>query len=133
MQVPREENADDDCLAKAASVEGMILDGGMLSFVQYAFATDRIEVQEIPLRDDWMVPIVSYLKEGRLPDDHVSARKLKIRASRFVLIGDILYKRSFTLPNLRCLARDEANYVKELHEGICGNYAEAHSFIQKLM
>ena len=91
-------------------------------------------MQVIPPRDDWMVPIISYLEKGRLPDDHVSARKLKIWAPRFILIGDILYKRTFTLPYLRGLAPDEANYViREVHEGICGNHTSAHSLIQKLM
>ena len=81
-----------------------------------------------------MVPILSYLKEGQLPDDHLSARKLKIWESCFILIGDILYKRSFTLPYLRCLASDEANYVmREVHKGICGNHAGACSLIQKLI
>ena len=134
MQAPREENADANHLARATSAEGMILDRRVLSFVQYVLATDQIEVQVIPPGDGWMVPIISYLKEGWLPDDHVSARKLKIRASCFILIGDILYKRSFTHPYLRCLALDEANYVMiEVHKGICGNHAGAHSLVQKLI
>ena len=33
VQIPREENANADRLAKAASAEGMILDEGVLSFV----------------------------------------------------------------------------------------------------
>ena len=64
MQVPREENADANRLAKATSTEGMILDRRVLSFVQYVLATDQIEVQVIPPGDGWMVPIISYLKEG---------------------------------------------------------------------
>ena len=40
MQVPREEIADADRLAKATSAEGMILDGRVISFIQYAPATD---------------------------------------------------------------------------------------------
>ena len=121
---------DANHLAKAVSAKGMILDGKVLSFVQYVPAMDRIEVQVIPPGDGWMVPIISYLKEGRLLDDHVSARKLKIWASYFILIGDILYKRSFTHPYLRCLAPDEANYIMiEVHEGICGNHAGAHSLV----
>ena len=134
VQVPREENANANRLAKIASAEGMILDERVLYFIQYAPTTDHIEVKVIPLGDERMVLIISYLKEGQLPDDHVSARKLKIRASRFVLIGDKLYKRSFTLLYLSCLAPDEANYVmREVHEGICGNHARACSLTQKLM
>lgn len=42
VKVPREENADTDHLAKATSVEGMILDERVLFFIQYAPTTDRI-------------------------------------------------------------------------------------------
>ena len=62
VQVLREENADADRLAKVATAEGMILDERVLFFVQYAPTTDHIEVQVIPLGDDWMVLIISYLK-----------------------------------------------------------------------
>lgn len=52
VQVPREENVNTDHLAKVVSAEGMILDGRVLSFVQYALATNQIEVQAVPPRDN---------------------------------------------------------------------------------
>ena len=64
MQVPREKNVDANRLANAVLAEGMILDGNVLSFVQYVPTMDRIEVQVIPPGDGWMVLIISYLKEG---------------------------------------------------------------------
>ena len=69
-----------------------------------------------------------------LPNGKDAARKLKVQASLFVLIKDILYKKGFSHPYLRCLGPEEANYVmREVHEGICGNHSGARSLVQKLI
>ena len=63
-----------------------------------------------------------------------SARKLKVKASRFVLIKDVLYKRDFSHPYLRCLVPEEAEYVmREVHEGIYGNHSRVRSLVHKLI
>ena len=81
-----------------------------------------------------MTPITKFLEEGTLPTVLVEARKLKVRAARFVLIQGILYKRGFSLPHLRCLDKPEAEYVmREVHEGICGNHSGARSLVHKLV
>ena len=78
--------------------------------------------------------MISYLKNGMLSDEKDTARKLKVRASRFVLIKDVLYKRGFSRPYFRCLVPEEAEYVmKEVHEGICGNHSGARSLVHKLI
>ena len=72
---------------------------------------------------NWTTPLISYLKAEVLPDEKGAARKLKVQASRFVLIKDVLYKRGFSRSYLRCLCQKEADYVmREVHEGICGNH-----------
>ena len=38
-----------------------------------------------------MTLIVDYLKEGWLLKDKAEARKIQIRAARFVIINDVLY------------------------------------------
>ena len=53
--------------------------------------------------------MVSYLKNDILLDRQKAARKLKVQAARFVLMKDVLYKRDFSRPYLRCLGPDEAN------------------------
>ena len=59
---------------------------------------------------------------------------MKVHATRFVLIKDTLYKRGFSRPYLRCLTTEEADYViKEVHEGICGNYSGSRLLVHKLM
>ena len=65
-----------------------------------------------------MTPIISYLKDGRLPEGKDKARKLRVRSTRYVLMDEVLYKRGFSQPYLRCLAPNEANYVlREVHSG----------------
>ena len=68
------------------------------------------------------------------PDEKEAARKLKVQAVRFVLIKDVLYKRGFSRPYLRCLGTEEADYVmREVHEGICGNHSGSRSLVHKLV
>ena len=81
-----------------------------------------------------MTPITFYLKDGILLDDKEAARKLKVQATRFILIKDVLYKKGFSRPYLRCLIPEEADYVmREVHEGICGNHFESWSLVHKLI
>ena len=49
-----------------------------------------------------MTPIIRYLKEGWLPEDKAEARKIQTKAARFVIIDDMLYRRGYSLPYLRC-------------------------------
>ena len=112
----------------------MIAYGNVLSFVQLSSLIYSDDVQEIGSEINWTTPIASYLKNGVLPDEKEAARKLKVRASRFVLIKDVLYKRSFSRPYLRCLGNEEADYVmREIQEGICGNHSESRSLVYKLV
>ena len=81
-----------------------------------------------------MTPIVIYLKDGRLLEDKDKARKLRIRATKYVLIDKMLYKRGFSQPFLRCLTPDESNYVlREIYEGACGNHSGARALVHKVV
>ena len=81
-----------------------------------------------------MTPIILYLKNRRLPRAKDKARKLRVRAARYVLLDEVLYKRGFSQPYLRCLAPDETNYVlREVHEGAYGNHSGARSLIHKVV
>ena len=91
--IPREENIEANALAKAASV-GEAMDE--FDKVQYMPSIDLPEVQQIGGEENWMTPIVVYLKDGRLLEDKDEARKLRIRATKYVLIDEVLYKRGFS-------------------------------------
>jgi len=103
IQIPREENKHADCLAKVASAEHMIIPNQVLSFIQNSPLIESISVQEIGSENDWMTPITFYLKDSVLPDGREAARRLTVQATQFVLIKDVLYKRGFSRPYLRCL------------------------------
>ena len=134
VQILREENEQADLLAKATSAKHVVIPDKVLSFIQLTPLIDVINVQEIGSKSDWTTPVVSYLKDGVLPDNKEAARKLKVQAARFVLIKDVLYKRGFSLPYLRCLSPEEVDYVmREVHEGICGNHLGSRSLVHKLI
>ena len=121
VQVLREENMEADTLAKEASVSELTdeFDG-----VQYMPSIDLPEMQQIRGEENWMTSIIGYLKEGKLPQRRDEARKLRIKLAKYILMDEVLYKRGFSQPYLRCLAPDEANYVlREVHEGVCGMYS----------
>ena len=102
--------------------------------VQYMPSIDLLEVQQIKGEENWMTPIVVYLKDGRLPEDKDEARKLKISAAKYVLIDEVLYKQGFSQPYLRCLAPNKSNYLlKEVHEGACENHLGARALVHKVV
>ena len=135
VQIPREENKCADRLAKTASTEFMNASEQVLSFVQtFSLIDDGKQIQEIDVEENWTAPLIAYLQSGTLLDEKDAARKLKVRASRFVLIRDVLYKKCFSRPYLRCLSQNEADYVmREVHEGIYGNHSGVWSLVHKLI
>ena len=69
------------------------------------------------------------LSEGwTLPIDRAEAQKLQHMAIRYIHIGDLLYKKSYSKlhpdPYLRCLGPDEARRTMEIHDGECGTMLE---------
>ena len=102
--------------------------------VQYMPSIDLLEVQQIKGEENWMTLIVVYLKDGRLLEDKDEARKLKIKAAKYVLIDEVLYKQGFSQPYLRCLASDKSNYLlREVHEGACENHSGARALVHKVI
>ena len=93
VQIPKEENVEADVLAKEASaIEPM----DKFDEVQYVPSIDLSKMQQIEDRENWMTPIVSYLKDGKLPEGKDEAKKLRVRAARYVLMDEVLYKRGFS-------------------------------------
>ncbi|XP_075651592.1 uncharacterized protein LOC142622063 [Castanea sativa] len=134
VQIPREENKCANQLAKAASVEHMLVPNQVLSFVQLSSLIDNTNVQDIGYENCWIMPIAAYLRDGELPDDKEAARRLKVQAACFILIKNVLYKRGFSRPYLRCLVPKEADYVmREVHEGIFRNHSGSWSLVHKLI
>ena len=94
------------------------------------------EFQTFPVhtRSRWTSPILSYLKDGRLPSNPDKAKKINKRVAWFTVLNDKLYKRGFLQPYLRCVEEEEAKYVlEEVHGGICGDHMRAKSLVRKIM
>ena len=80
-----------------------------------------------------MTPIVSFLQDGHLPQDADEARKIRKRAASFTILNNVLYKRCFSMPYLKCVDDDEAKYIlEEIHEGICGDHTGPRSLVSKV-
>ena len=130
IQIPKEENMEAEILAKEASVSELMDE---FDEVQYMPSIDLLEVQQIGGEENWMTPIVGYLKEGKLPQGGRDEAR-RIKSTKYILMGDMLYKKGFSQPYLRCLAPDEANYVlREVHEGACGNHSGVRSLVHKVV
>ena len=91
----------------------MLVPEQVLSFVQVSsLINDRTNVQEVDPESNWTTPLISYLRTSVLPDGKDATRKLKVQASHFVLIKDVLYKRGFSRPFLRCLRHEKADRLR---------------------
>ena len=55
-------------------------------------------------------PYIAYLRDGTLPEDQNKARYLKYKATHFFLVDNQLYRRIFSVPTLKCVNLDEADY-----------------------
>ena len=82
-----------DIIAKEASTNESMDE---VDEIRYMPSIDILEVQQVESRENWMTLIVSYLKDGRRPEEKDEARKLKERSTRYVLIDEVLYRRGFS-------------------------------------
>ena len=59
---------------------------------------------------------------------------MRKRAARFTILNDILYKRGFSMPYLKCVDEEEAKYIlKEIHEGVCRDYMGPRSLVSMVV
>ena len=63
------------------------------------------------------------LEKGELPEDLKNARRIRIRAGRFSIINEELYRQSYGGPYLKCLTPEEGiNVLSQIHEATCENH-----------
>lgn len=85
-------------------------------------------------KDKWQAPIVRNLHDEVELTSKEEAQKLRYRASHYVLIDNMMYKQGYSLPLLRCLDCEEADYMlKETHERICDNHFTSHLLSHKVL
>ena len=134
-QISRNENYRADMLARMAAIADPKLPKSVPLEVKTSPSIgEEAEVMQVSTKKSWMDLILSYIREGILPEDMKQGRKLKCRAAMYTLLAGILYRRKFTLPLLKCLDDEEADYVlREIHKGICGNHSGARTLAVKVL
>jgi len=114
--IPRAENTRADRLSKLAEGKKK---GQLKTIIRQTLM--RPSAGECAAADrsvDWMGEVRELLRRCDAGEVKPVERR---RALRFVVIGEDLYKRGFTLPLLKCLSGEEAEYImNEVHNGICG-------------
>lgn len=81
---------------------------------------------------DWRQPFIAYLDNGVLPDDKTEATRVVRKSSRYITLNQELYRRSYSYVLLRCITREEGQYViQEIHEGNCGSHQASSTIIRK--
>jgi hypothetical protein len=138
-KVPKEANTRVDELSKLASRTDQEIKAShqeviILSKPSISSKSDIMEFDAALAEPEWATDIVQYLKNGLLPKDKAKAWKIMVQATRYSLLGGILYKRGYSEPLLKCLPKGEAEYVmKEIHEGVCGNDSGGRILAHKAM
>jgi len=91
-----------------------------------------LEAGTTPNEPEWATEIIQFLRNGLLPQDKAVAWKVKNQATRFCFLREVLYKRGYSEPLLKCLSKTKVEYVmKEIHEGVCGNHSGGRILAQK--
>ena len=134
--VPRAENSRADALVKLATTS--FEDLGSLIPVEHlpepSVNINNKEVSPVMSEPSWMNPIWDYLVERTLLNDSKEAFKLRVKSTRFTIHQGTLYKRGFSTPILKCVGKQDANYVlREVHEVICGNHIGARTLAGKTL
>ena len=119
--IPRNLNEDANELAQLASgykVSPKVLSNLMeIRELLYPLEERDVLQNDVSTNKDWRQPILSYLDN---PSQNVD-RKLKLKASKFVVLGGALYRKSVDGNLETCLSEKEAYMaLAEVHEGICG-------------
>ncbi|KAI5343971.1 hypothetical protein L3X38_011848 [Prunus dulcis] len=113
---PRGENSHADALARLASAINDKVGRKVPMEILAQPSTAASETCTVRYEDTWMSHIYSYLTNGTLPEDKAQAQKLRYRSARYTVINNVLYKRGYTTPYLKCLTAEQGDYIlREIH------------------
>lgn len=135
-QIPRIENAKVNTLPKLASSPTSDFDPTVYLEHLGSPSIVRKDMMKIYAAPYWIYPIKTYLEIEMLPDDWMEAKRIERRNTKFIIFKDKLLRKSIINtemhPFLQCLRPEEAELVlREIHEGMCGNNAEARTLVHK--
>ena len=100
---------------------------------QPSFQNHEVSICSISHRPSWMDPILSYLKDNKLPEDKKEAKIIKRKAPRYWVSKEgLMYKHSFTGSYLLCVHPEKVrDFLFEIHEGICGGHTGGRSLAHR--
>ncbi|GJT93954.1 reverse transcriptase domain-containing protein, partial [Tanacetum coccineum] len=76
--------------------------------------------------------VQKYLTDGTLPAEVKRARSIKIKSREYNVINEVLYRKPFLEPWLRCVGPLQAEYVvREIHEGSCSMHSGPRSVVAR--
>ncbi|XP_073045841.1 uncharacterized protein [Primulina eburnea] len=131
-QIHREENSEADTMEKMTASLSEVSTREVLHVSRLILSTE--EEMLLEPEDSWMTPLIKFIVKNELPEDRAQAQKTKRQAPRFVLLNNILYRRSFQGPLLKFLSEKEVDYVlREIHEGCCVEHLRGMSLARKTM
>jgi len=138
QHISREESQLADALATLSSrfeisQEGELPMIKMKSHEQPAYSS---LIEEESDGKPWYFDIKRYLKSKEYPEksNENDKRMLRRLAAKFVLNGDVLYKRNHDMMLLRCVDAKETELIlKEVHEGTFRTHMNGHSMARKIL
>ncbi|GKU97081.1 hypothetical protein SLEP1_g10263 [Rubroshorea leprosula] len=109
-KIPRAENEQADSLSKFASDSSLSSRSVFVEILdEPSFMKPRVmEISTNPDTPSWTDSIVSFLRDGIVPEDRQEAMKLRKKASRYTLVDGV-------------------------HEGVCGNHVGARTLAHKVL
>nr|GFC96272.1 reverse transcriptase domain-containing protein [Tanacetum cinerariifolium] len=121
-QVPKSKNKKVEALRKTASTSFAHLIKQVLVEVLKDKSINEKEIFIMVKEERYtkMTPLFDHLAEGTLPAESKKAQAIKIKSRQYVVIGSVLYRRSFLKPWLRCVRPLQVKYVvRVIHELSC--------------
>ncbi|XP_074359599.1 uncharacterized protein LOC141699478 [Apium graveolens] len=140
QQVPRENNVQADTLSGLGAVfKGLSLNNILVVHIM-KLAVERLaheaEVLALNRHDDngdevvdsYIQTYKDYLQHGIRPNNNNEANILRLKATRFTVIDNELFKKSSTGLLQRCLKKHEVDVVlRDVHEGECENHTNGRN------
>lgn len=144
--IPRTNNRYADAIAIATSLapieveyEETILTIRQLSYSSYVDHIHTILnnlITDDNTFQDWYFDTYDYLKSKKILDIYTKNDIIRLRRTImwYVILGDVLYRRSFDDSLLRCFTHDEiATSLEQAHEGLCGDHFHVRALYTKIL
>ncbi|XP_068483117.1 uncharacterized protein [Phaseolus vulgaris] len=126
--IKREDNSRADMLSKLVNNKQKGRHDTVIRKTSFASTVTMEECMTTDREDVYWISEIKNVLEGREAGKECSDLAMRKKASRFVLVGDDLYKRGYSTPLLKCVSKTDAEYIlKELHHGACGLHSGART------